>query len=141
MKSNVGLVIVILLVISVILVVAYNVLKSTEREIAEQFNSQQLIVAHEVALLIEKFFKKTIDELDMAAFYIGESGLKSKESTPLLKKLFTNLQVDRTIVKTAIIDKNGKIMSQYPELELLITEDNTELNTEKYFSPVSGIGQ
>ena len=99
MKSSTGLIIVILLVISSILAVAYNVQRSSEREIAEQFNSQQLIVANKVALLIEKFFKKTVDELDIAAFFLGEARLELNKSTAFIEKLFTNLQIYQIYIR------------------------------------------
>jgi len=133
MKSNIGLIAILLLVISAILAVAYNVQKSSEREIAQQFNSQQLIVAREVAVLVERFFKKTLDELDLAAFFLGEYPSELEKSIPLLKRLFSNLQIDGIIIRVAIINAEGKIVSQYPDSELLENKDADNLNDKDFF--------
>lgn len=133
MKNNTVLIIIIILAITVILEGAYNVQKSSEKEIASQFNSQQLIVAHEVAILIERFFKKTLDELNLAAFFLSRSTSELKETTPLLSKLFTNLQIDSIIIRTAVIDANGKMLSQYPNPESLESKKDVDSFDKKDF--------
>src|SRR4030067_61972 len=133
MKSNIGLIIILFLVISAILVVAYNIQKISEREIAQQFNSQQLIVANEVSILIERFFKKTVDELDITSFFLGSSPWKLNESIPLLKKLFSNLQVNEIIIKTTVLNKEGKIVAQYPDSEPLESDGIEDQSGKDFF--------
>ena len=133
MKGNIGLIIILVLVISAILVVAYNIQRFSEREIAQQFNSQQLIVAHEVSILIERFFKKTVDELDLTSFFLGNSPSKLNESIPLLKKLFSNLQVNEIIIKTTVLNKEGKIVAQYPDSEPLESDGIEDQSGKDFF--------
>ena len=133
MKGNIGLIIILVLVISAILVVAYNIQRFSEREIAQQFNSQQLIVAHEVSILIERFFKKTVDELDLTSFFLGNAPSKLNESIPLLKKLFSNLQVNEIIIKTTVLNKEGKIVAQYPDSEPLESEGIEDQSGKDFF--------
>ena len=133
MKNNTGLAVIIALVIGIILVVAFNVQKSSEKEIASQFNSQQLIVAHEVAILIESFFKKTLDELNLAAFFLGRNISELEETTPLLNKLFSNLQFDSIIISTAFINAKGEMLSQYPTPESLKNKDINSFDNKDFF--------
>ena len=133
MKNNIGLIIILLLVISAILVVAYNIQRISEREIAQQFNSQQLIVANEVSILIEGFFKKTVDELDLTSFFLGGSPSQLTQSMPVLKKLFSNLQVNGIIIKTSVLNKEGKIVAQYPDSEPLESEEVEDQRGKEIF--------
>ncbi|MBI4639960.1 MAG: PAS domain S-box protein [Candidatus Tectomicrobia bacterium] len=127
-------------VIMILLLISHYLYITTEREMAEQFNMQQLILARQAAKGIEQYLKNVFMTLKFAAEIHDWEHIQRQEAMWLMDQLYTKLKGG--VTEIVHVDHEGIVKNVYPEyrLEYVFWRENYKDRPDFQVCKMNGYG-